>query len=305
MQEDDSPQYICPVCREVRTEMDIRDGLAVRRGAEVYCLEHFRRAFPWDCPNHPGTEGTGICTGCGGVVCDDCSINIAHHRICASCKPHWLGRMKAGKTPPPFGVGKDGDALLITIKGRATHAVILIFLVLAVTVWGTAAPFFLAGAGSVSWFLILYAAAGLAYLAYVCNSIRYLNETIRFDARALSRKRGNGPFKTKEMSTSDVGSFILRPAGPGSWHEWPRSFHVNNRRRLFLFATSEKVPPNRLVMKELPFWTHMRESFSFFKKPKLLLLAIQAGKEELPYLQNILAKHLRRLRASAGEQPRG
>jgi hypothetical protein len=305
MQEDDSAQYTCPVCREVRTEMDILDGLAVRRGTEVYCFEHFRRAFPWECPNHPGTEGTGICTECGGIICDDCSIDIAHHRICASCKPHWLGRMKAGETPPSFRVSKDGNALVVTIKGRAKHVVICIFIALAAIAWSTTWTYIYEGPRFPSVFYFLYAAGGLAVLAYICRGIRYLDETIVFDGKALCRKRGKGPFKTKEMDTSDIGAFILRPAGPGCMHELPRNLYVNSRRRLFLFATSEKVPRDKLVLKELPFWTYVRESFSFLKKPELLLLAVQAGKEELPYLQNILGKHLRRFRASAREQPQG
>ena len=86
----DAPKirYVCPVCQTGFTEDDLEEGRALRRAGEVYCPEHFLQAFPWECVNHPGTTGTGICTNCGRVVCDDCTIDIAHHRICAACKQH-------------------------------------------------------------------------------------------------------------------------------------------------------------------------------------------------------------------------
>jgi hypothetical protein len=325
MQDEYSPHFICPVCRArcteeeigeglaVRrgaevcrarcTEEEIGEGLAVRRGAEVYCLDHFYQAFPYECVNHPGTPGTGVCTGCGHTVCDDCTIAIAHHRICAACKQHWLERMEAGKTLPLFRVSTGGSTLVIKISGRITHALLISIAALALIALVVTITYLSKSGRSLPFYFFLL--VGLINLAYIYRNIRFLNETIIFNPKAIIRKRGVGPFKTKKMNTSDTEAFILRPAGPMHRREVVQDFYTNIRDRLFLFATSEEVPADQMIMKKLSFWTSVRETFFFFKKPKHLLLAIQASEEELRYLQTILTQHLKRLKSAAGEQSQG
>jgi hypothetical protein len=235
------------------------------------------------------------------MVCENCTIDIAHHRICASCKQHWLDRMKAGKTPPFFRVSTGGNTLVVKIKGRITHAFLLSIAALAMIV----VVFVITGLSesdrSIPFYFFLL--VGLVNMAYIYRNIRYLNETIIFNPKALFRKRGVGPFKTKKMNISDIHAFILRPAGPRHMREVQQDFYTNIGERLFLFATSEDVPREELVVKKLPFWTSVRESFSFFRKPKHLLLAVRASEEEIRYIQKILTAQLRRLKSAITGSP--
>ena len=89
-------RYFCPACGIGLTEDDIKIGDAIRRFKEVYCIEHFQQKFPNECLNHPGTVATNECARCGARVCDNCIVNLADEKICASCKPDRLVEITTG-----------------------------------------------------------------------------------------------------------------------------------------------------------------------------------------------------------------
>lgn len=94
------PQYSCPACGAGLTDEDIMDGLAVKRGQEVYCHKYFRKQFPGECINHPGTRASEQCSVCGELFCKNCVIELQEKVVCRQCKGEVLAELRSGPRKP-------------------------------------------------------------------------------------------------------------------------------------------------------------------------------------------------------------
>lgn len=97
MDETSEPKYFCPVCQTGFSDEVLEERLAIRRYHEVYCREHFRKKFPDECEDHPGTLLSAQCSICGRRVCENCYIKLRGQRICSRCKPAMMVEMRIGR----------------------------------------------------------------------------------------------------------------------------------------------------------------------------------------------------------------
>ena len=69
------------------------------------------------CGNHPDREAVDRCSGCAGVFCADCLVEMYGHRFCAACKTQALHHHPAlteeATTPCPEAM----EALVYAIAG--------------------------------------------------------------------------------------------------------------------------------------------------------------------------------------------
>lgn len=102
MPENKPARFLCPVCQAAFTEKDLEEGRALKRGSEVYCLNHFRLRFPDECEKHPGSQATLKCDQCGRKGCPDCIVDIGGELTCASCKSLRVAEIITGRQIEPI-----------------------------------------------------------------------------------------------------------------------------------------------------------------------------------------------------------
>lgn len=91
------PRYFCAACNAGLTDDEMDDGLAVRRGTEVLCHKCFRKKYPGECINHPGSKATRRCSVCRRRLCENCLIKLQGRRVCGRCKERVLGELADGR----------------------------------------------------------------------------------------------------------------------------------------------------------------------------------------------------------------
>ena len=123
MGEPQEAQFVCSVCHAAFTQRDIDRGLAVIRHGEVLCIKHFKKKYPGECINHPGSEATEKCDQCGRMFCKDCIIELAGETACPKCKPVRMAEIFTGHQIEPPGARKHPHIPIERTKEYIKHLV--------------------------------------------------------------------------------------------------------------------------------------------------------------------------------------